>query len=334
MRATLALGDVEMERAVLGPADANLRALRESLGVSASVREGNLTVEGDDSAVRKTLEVARELVRLVENGLEPGVAEVRRLAGAARGEAPVGGGAARCSLRVFGPNRYVRPKSPGQAAYLAALESADIVFATGPAGTGKTYLAVAQACAELAAGRVGRIILARPAVEAGERLGFLPGDFREKVNPYLRPLYDALHDLLSPNQVARFLERGVIEVAPLAFMRGRTLNHAFVILDEAQNTTPKQMKMFLTRLGNHARAVINGDITQVDLPEGMRSGLAHAFEILRHVDGVAFVRLERRDIVRHPLVQRIVDAYDAHASAEKGRGTDEPSSEKGRGSHA
>jgi phosphate starvation-inducible PhoH-like protein len=204
----------------------------------------------------------------------------------------------------------VHAMTPGQEKYLAAIQKHDIVFAIGPAGSGKTYLAVASAIESLSRNEVNRIVLVRPAVEAGERLGFLPGDLAEKVNPYLRPLYDALHDMLNPHQVARYSERGVIEIAPLAFMRGRTLNNAFVILDEAQNTTPKQMKMFLTRLGRDARAVVTGDVTQVDLPDGDLSGLAHAREVLRDVDGVAFVKLERQDIVRHPLVQRIVDAYD------------------------
>ena len=204
----------------------------------------------------------------------------------------------------------VRAMTTGQEKYLGAIKKHDIVFAIGPAGSGKTYLAVASAIESLSRNQVNRIVLVRPAVEAGERLGFLPGDLAEKVNPYLRPLYDALHDMLNPNQVARYIERGVIEIAPLAFMRGRTLNNAFVILDEAQNTTPKQMKMFLTRLGRDARAVVTGDVTQVDLPDGDLSGLAHAQEVLRDVDGVEFVKLDRQDIVRHPLVQRIVDAYD------------------------
>jgi phosphate starvation-inducible PhoH-like protein len=310
MRESLTLGDVEMERSVLGPADANLRALREALGVSAAVREGSLTVEGEEAAVRRALEVARELVRLVESGLEPGVAEVRRLAGAARGEAGAGGGAARCSLRVFGPNRYVRPRSPGQARYLGALESADIVFATGPAGTGKTFLAVAQACAELAAGRVGRIILTRPAVEAGERLGFLPGDFREKVNPYLRPLHDALGEMIPERDLVRYFQAGTIEVVPLAYMRGRTLNSAYVILDEAQNTTPAQMLMFLTRLGADSRAAVVGDVTQTDLPPAEVSGMRQATALLQGIAGLAFVELNTDDVVRHRLVKDIVRAYE------------------------
>jgi phosphate starvation-inducible PhoH-like protein len=310
MREVLVLGDVEMERAVLGPADANLRALREAFGVSASVREGRLCVEGEESAVRRTLEVARELVRLVEGGLEPGVAEVERLVAAARGGAGAEGGTAKSALRVFGPSRYVRPRSPGQARYLAALESAEIVFATGPAGTGKTYLAVAQACSELAAGRAGRIVLARPAVEAGEKLGFLPGDFREKVNPYLRPLYDALGEMIPERDLLRYSQAGTIEVVPLAYMRGRTLNGAYVILDEAQNTTVAQMKMFLTRLGADSRAAVVGDVTQTDLPPGELPGMRHAMELLAGIEGLAFVELSVEDVVRHRLVKEIVRAYE------------------------
>ncbi len=321
MKETLILGDVEMERAVLGPADANLRELREALGVGASVREGRLSLEGEEGSVRRALEVARELVRLVEGGLEPGVAEVRRLVGAARGEsgAAAGGGRAGVGVRVFGPSRYVRPRSPGQGRYLAALETADIVFATGPAGTGKTYLAVAQACAELAAGRVGRIVLTRPAVEAGEKLGFLPGDFREKVNPYLRPLYDALGEMIPERDLLRYFEAGTIEVVPLAYMRGRTLNGAYVILDEAQNTTVSQMKMLLTRLGADSRGAVVGDVTQTDLPSGEVSGMRNAMELLVGIEGLAFVELTTEDVVRHRLVKEIVRAYE-EGKAGEGRG--------------
>jgi phosphate starvation-inducible PhoH-like protein len=218
-------------------------------------------------------------------------------------------------LEQFGPSR-VRAMTAGQREYIDSIRGSEVVFATGPAGSGKTYLAVAMAIEALSKRIVHRLILVRPAVEAGEHLGFLPGDLREKVNPYLRPLYDALNDMLMPEQVLRLTEKGVIEIAPLAFMRGRTLNNAFVILDEAQNTTAKQMKMFLTRLGRSSRTVVTGDVTQVDLPDGSPSGLAHAQRILKDVEGVSFVRLEKTDIVRHPLVQRIVDAYDA-AEAEK-----------------
>jgi phosphate starvation-inducible PhoH-like protein len=210
--------------------------------------------------------------------------------------------------------RRIMARSPGQAAYIKVLRENDLVFALGPAGTGKTYLAVAAAVDLLMSGRVERIILSRPAVEAGERLGFLPGDLRDKVDPYLRPIFDALNDMLPADQLARRLGTGEIEVAPIAFMRGRTLSHAFVVLDEAQNTTPVQMKMFLTRLGEASRMVVTGDPTQVDLPDGARSGLAEALETLAGVDGLATVRLTDKDVVRHELVARIVRAYEARES--------------------
>jgi len=213
--------------------------------------------------------------------------------------------------RSFG-RRTVQPKSPNQRRYLEAIEQHDMVFAVGPAGTGKTYLAVAMAISALLNKQVNRIILARPAVEAGERLGFLPGTLQEKIDPYLRPLYDALFDMLEPERVERYLEKNVIEIAPIAFMRGRTLNDSFVILDEAQNTTSEQMKMFVTRLGFSSKAVITGDVTQIDLPNARRSGLIEAEEILRGVNGLAFVYFDESDVVRHHLVQRIIRAYDEH----------------------
>ncbi len=205
----------------------------------------------------------------------------------------------------------VQPRSVNQKRYVEAIEQADMVFGIGPAGTGKTYLAVAMAASALMAKRVSRIILVRPAVEAGERLGFLPGTLQEKIDPYLRPLYDALYDLLDQERVDKMIERNVIELAPLAFMRGRTLNDAFIIMDEAQNTTSEQMKMFLTRLGNNAKAIITGDVTQIDLPNPRRSGLLEAMEILKGVDGIRFVQFEDGDVVRHHLVQRVIRAYDS-----------------------
>ncbi|HEX3351170.1 MAG TPA: PhoH family protein, partial [Acetobacteraceae bacterium] len=219
----------------------------------------------------------------------------------------------------------VGPRSTGQAVYMDMLARHEMVFGVGPAGTGKTYLAVAQAVAMLQNGKVDRIVLSRPAVEAGERLGFLPGDLKDKVDPYLRPLYDALHDMMPGEQVAKRMERGEIEVAPLAFMRGRTLAHAFVILDEAQNTTAVQMKMFLTRMGEGTRMVITGDLSQIDLPPGTRSGLRDALDTLEGVQGIGVCRFDKRDVVRHPLVARIVDAYEQRATAEK-----ETSARRGR----
>jgi len=233
--------------------------------------------------------------------------EGRRDSRDARPSVGGGGGAGRPVGR-----RQVSPKTVNQKKYLEAIETHDIVFGVGPAGTGKTYLAMAQAVSFLLAKKVTRIIMARPAVEAGERLGFLPGDLQEKVNPYLRPLYDALYDMLEVERVARLLERGIVEVAPIAFMRGRTLNDAFVILDEAQNTTSEQMKMFLTRLGFGSKAVITGDITQIDLPTGKASGLVEALRVVRSIDGIAQVYFDDKDVVRHTLVQQIVKAYEAH----------------------
>src|SRR5215469_12156287 len=219
--------------------------------------------------------------------------------------------------RSAGVKRMVNPRSLNQRRYVEAIERNDMTFGLGPAGTGKTYLAVAMAASALMAKRVSRIVLVRPAVEAGERLGFLPGSLQEKVDPYLRPLYDALYDLLEPERVDKMLERNVIEVAPLAFMRGRTLNDAFVIMDEAQNTTSEQMKMFLTRLGNNSRAVITGDITQIDLPNPRKSGLIEAMTVLNGVDGICFIHFESGDVVRHPLVQRVIQAYDNFGRAQQ-----------------
>jgi phosphate starvation-inducible protein PhoH and related proteins len=228
--------------------------------------------------------------------------------------------------------RRVAPKSANQRRYLDAIDQHDIVFGIGPAGTGKTYLAMAQAVAYLVAKKVSRIILARPAVEAGEKLGFLPGDLQEKVNPYLRPLYDALYEMLDTERVARYIERGTIEIAPIAFMRGRTLNDSFVILDEAQNTTSEQMKMFLTRLGFGSKAVITGDITQIDLPTGRMSGLIEAMRVVNAIDGIAFVHFDERDVVRHKLVQQIVKAYEAFTS-DNGKGA-RPAAGTGRAESA
>src|SRR5262245_3254469 len=227
--------------------------------------------------------------------------------------------------------RRVAPKTINQRRYLDAIEAQDIVFGIGPAGTGKTYLAMAQAVSFLVAKKVSRIILARPAVEAGEKLGFLPGDLQEKVNPYLRPLYDALYDMLDVERVARYIERGTIEIAPIAFMRGRTLNDSFVILDEAQNTTTEQMKMFLTRLGFGSKAVITGDITQIDLPTGRTSGLIEAIKVVGGIEGIAFVRFDERDVVRHKLVQQIVKAYDAFSNGRPHRDVPDTAGPAARG---
>ncbi|MCY3023644.1 MAG: PhoH family protein [Planctomycetota bacterium] len=310
MRKTIEIEDRETTRALLGAGDCHLRRVRETLGVEVAARGDLLHLSGDDGSVERCARAFLGMLRVIRKSQRLDEEDVQRILDSVTAGDDGESGDRRLERKGSGPHTSVHPLTPGQARYMEAMATHDVVFAIGPAGTGKTYLAVASALESLSADVVSRLVLVRPAVEAGERLGFLPGDVAEKVNPYLRPLYDALHDMLNAHQLARYVERGVVEIAPLAFMRGRTLNNAFVILDEAQNTTPKQMKMFLTRLGRDARAVITGDVTQVDLPAGDLSGLAHAWDILHGVDGVAFVTLEKQDIVRHPLVQRIVDAYD------------------------
>jgi len=297
---------LEEERAFLGTRDANRRRLQEVFGVGVSSRGGVLRITGEEpERVEAAARAAGELLRKIRRGDEPQSEEVlqtlnRFAAGAARRG---GASAPDASDRVIGP------KSEGQRRYLEAMDRSEIVFSIGPAGTGKTYLAVAKAVSMLQSGAVRKLVLARPAVEAGEKLGFLPGDYQAKVNPYLRPLYDALNDLLDFGRIKRYMERDVIEIVPLAYMRGRTLGSAFIILDEAQNTTSRQMLMFLTRMGEGSRIVITGDVTQIDLPEREVSGLVDAGRVLEGIAGVEFVTLTRADIVRHPLVQEIVDAY-------------------------
>jgi phosphate starvation-inducible PhoH-like protein len=303
---------------LFGTRDENLHILEEGLNVSIDLRSDSVLIEGAPRDVSRAQQVFADYDYLQRSGFsfsngdlgamlrvlasDP-AATLRSLAEAGR-------------QRALG-KRTVQPKSLNQRRYLEAIEQHDMVFGIGPAGTGKTYLAVAMAISALLAKSVKRIILARPAVEAGERLGFLPGTLQEKVDPYLRPLYDALYDMLDPEKVDRFLEKNVIEIAPIAFMRGRTLNDSFVILDEAQNTTAEQMKMFVTRLGFNSKAVITGDITQIDLPSARRSGLLQAIDILKQVEGLAFVYFDESDVVRHHLVQRIIRAYDDHKAREE-----------------
>jgi phosphate starvation-inducible PhoH-like protein len=273
-------------------------------------------LEGDSGDVGRAERVLDQLAGLIRSGYKLGKGDVRTAAQlmAQDDQVELAEYFLRGLSRPSG-KRQVLPKSVNQRRYLDAIEKHDIVFGIGPAGTGKTYLAMAQAVSSLLAKRISRIILARPAVEAGEKLGFLPGDLQEKVNPYLRPLYDALYDMIDLERVERMLERGTIEVAPIAFMRGRTLNDAFVILDEAQNTTSEQMKMFLTRLGFGSKAVITGDITQIDLPTGRTSGLVEAMKIVGSIEGIAFVHFDERDVVRHQLVQQIVKAYESYGGS-------------------
>jgi phosphate starvation-inducible protein PhoH and related proteins len=298
---------------LFGTRDENVRLLEDGLNIAIDLRSDSINLEGSARDVARAEQVFADYDHLQRSGhtfnngdlgsmlrvvLADPKATLRGLAEAGR-------------QRAFG-KRTVQPKSVNQRRYIEAIENHDMVFGIGPAGTGKTYLAVAMAISALQSKRVNRIILARPAVEAGERLGFLPGTLQDKIDPYLRPLYDALYDLLEPEKVDRYLEKNVIEIAPIAFMRGRTLNDSFVILDEAQNTTSEQMKMFVTRLGFNSKAVITGDVTQIDLPNAKRSGLLEAAEVLKNVEGLTFAYFDDTDVVRHLLVQRIIRAYDEH----------------------
>ena len=318
---SLAFDDPRLANALFGPQNAHLRALSERSGVRIGSVGSSVTLEGDHKAVKLLENLLHQLYDLLKDGQtlhprdighahdmlmrQPGV-KLRSIF--------------RDAVFVVSPRRTITPKTLNQREYVAALREKDMVFAVGPAGTGKTYLAVAVALSLLLAKRVKRIILTRPAVEAGERLGFLPGDLAQKINPYLRPLYDALHDMLDFERVTELLETGVIEVAPLAFMRGRTLNDAFVILDEAQNTTPEQMKMFLTRLGFGSKAAITGDTTQIDLPAvgrdtAPRSGLIEALSVLKGIPAIGMLHFNEEDVIRHPLVAQIVTAYEQHQAA-------------------
>ena len=310
MQETLSVpNDVAAELASIG--DGVLDHLREQLRVAIHLRGNQLTIEGEDERVGKVRTVIDELVDLVEGGHEIGPSTVDAVLGALGEGEDVRGVFDDVVWRHRGKN--IAPKTVTQKRYVDAIRNHTVTFSIGPAGTGKTYLAMALAVAALQERLVNRIILTRPAVEAGERLGFLPGDMLAKVDPYLRPLYDALYDMLEADRLASYMERGIVEVAPLAFMRGRTLNDSFIILDEAQNTSPEQMQMFLTRLGFGSRVVVTGDITQIDLPREQASGLIHVQDILGSIEGIAFIQFSHRDVVRHKLVQRIVEAYKSHA---------------------
>lgn len=294
-----------------GERNANLKLIEEALQAKLNLRGDRITLTGEESEVKLAQRLLEELYGLLREGYPLYPSDVNHAIQILSGNFK-----ARLrdifldSVYVTSKKRVITPKSLAQKEYIDAIRTYDIVFGIGPAGTGKTYLAMATAVAALNAGEITRVILVRPAVEAGEKLGFLPGDLVEKVNPYVRPLYDALHDMIDFEQTSTLLQRGVIEVAPLAFMRGRTLNDCFVILDEAQNTTPEQMKMFLTRLGISSKAVITGDITQIDLPNGTRSGLIETVEILTDVEGLKFVYFTDKDVIRHRLVQDIIKAYE------------------------
>lgn len=311
----------EGARALFGIHDENLKSIEKALGVQIVSRGDELLVEGDPAQVQKLENIFQQFSELVEGGYQISAGDLRVALRLLRQDPNV-------SLKdffvhaVLQPSRSKRvmPRSLHQLSYIKAIEASDIVLGIGPAGTGKTYLAVAMAVAAFHQKKVNRIILARPAVEAGEKLGFLPGDLQEKINPYLRPLYDALYDMMEPEKVVQLIERGSIEIAPIAFMRGRTLNDSFVIMDEAQNTTTEQMKMFLTRIGFGSKAVVTGDITQIDLPPGKMSGLVEAIDLLSDISGIDFVYFDETDVVRHPLVQSIIRAYD-RARERKASGT-------------
>ena len=299
-----------------GELDGNLHALAAALAVKVTRRQARFRIEGPAAAARATLDLLLRLRVLAKRPVAPETLHLL-LAQAGAGPAPASEAP---TIQLHTRRHDLAARTPNQHLYLSRILAHDLSFGIGPAGTGKTYLAVACAVDALERHQVQRIVLTRPAVEAGERLGFLPGDLAQKVDPYLRPLFDALYDLMGFERVAKAQEKGLLEVAPLAFMRGRTLNHAFVILDEAQNTTPEQMKMFLTRIGYGSRAVVTGDISQVDLPRGATSGLVDAQQVLQGVEGLAFTRFTRADVVRHPLVGRIVEAYDNRSAATGGRG--------------
>jgi len=305
---------------LFGSYDENLKHLESLFNVRIRTQGHELLVDGDTPGPENVDRIVGQLSSLMREGYRLSNADVKTASDLVARDESV-------DLRehflkgvvTASGKKRVAPKTVNQRRYLEAIDAHDVVFGIGPAGTGKTYLAMAQAVSYLIAKKVSRIILARPAVEAGEKLGFLPGDLQEKVNPYLRPLYDALYDMLEVERVGRYIERGTIEIAPIAFMRGRTLNDSFVILDEAQNTTSEQMKMFLTRLGFGSKAVITGDVTQIDLPPGRVSGLIEAVKVVGSVEGIAFIRFDERDVVRHKLVQQIVKAYEAFSNGNGNR---------------
>ncbi|KAB2664903.1 MAG: PhoH family protein [Verrucomicrobia bacterium] len=316
---TLHFENARVAQQTFGGDDRNLRAVETELGVKVTVRDGMIRLEGPAVAVA----LAKRLFTVLAEHLKAGhAARPRDFAHALQAVKHDGDGTLESlfdqKLATATKKAAVFPKTLGQRKYVEAIREFDVTFGVGPAGTGKTYLAMAAAVNALKEGKVGRIILTRPAVEAGEALGFLPGDLYQKLDPYLRPLHDALHDMMAADEIQRNMERAVIEIAPLAYMRGRTLNQSFIVLDEAQNTTAEQMLMFLTRLGFGSKAVITGDPTQVDLPQHKRSGLLEAIRALHQVEGISIVQFEKRDVVRHPLVQRIVHAYERH------RGTQQP----------
>lgn len=314
MRVTIPTESPDEVRALLGINDGNARLFRRELNVAVILRKGELQLDGDEDNVATAQRVVEEVIARYRRTGHVDDQEVELLLGTAgKVEASV---ETFPSLLLDRSHRSVVPRTLGQQRYVQALSDKDVVFAIGPAGTGKTYLAVAMAVRMLRDGNVKKIVLTRPAIEAGEKLGYLPGTFEAKVNPYMRPLYDALYDLVDPVQIRKFAEGDVLEIAPLAYMRGRTLSDAFIILDEGQNTTPAQMKMFLTRMGERSRMVVTGDITQVDLPPSTKSGLVHVSQLLRGIGEIGFCHFDKSDIIRHPIVQKIVEAYELESDGD------------------
>ncbi len=304
---TLTLDSREEAVILFGPRDQFLRMVRDALGIKVVARGDTIQIEGSETAVEQGERVFQQLRSVLRKNTRLLAEDVRTVLSVIQGGDARGGPT---SLAVTDSGKYLRPRTDGQGRYVQALKTHDLVLCVGPAGTGKTYLAVGWAVTLLRSGQVKKIVLVRPAVEAGERLGFLPGDLVAKINPYLRPLFDALNDIMEPEQVRRYMENDIIEILPLAYMRGRTLNGACIILDEGQNATTAQMKMFLTRMGHNSKIVVTGDMTQVDLPRTVRSGLADAVHRLRNIDGISIVHLDQSDIVRNPLVSKIVEAYE------------------------
>lgn len=310
-----AFSDINLARQLFGGHNKNLLRIADSLAITINARGNTAYISGDSVSAELAENILRQLYGLIKEGLPIYPRDIDHAVKTLSSDDKVKlKDIFMDTVYVTSTKRAITPKNPAQKKYIDAIRNNDIVFGVGPAGTGKTYLAMAMAVAALTTGNVNKIILTRPAVEAGESLGFLPGDLADKVDPYLRPLYDALHDMLPFEKVSSLMEQGVIEVAPLAFMRGRTLNNAFIILDEAQNTTKEQMKMFLTRMGFNSKAVITGDITQIDLPSDKRPGLVDAIDILEDVEGISFIRFSKDDVVRHRLVMKIISAYEKHGN--------------------
>jgi phosphate starvation-inducible PhoH-like protein len=322
VRTNLHFEDVEEAKALFGPHNDHLKAVERNLGVKVHTKGGGVVIEGDQFDVELAGRLLKELQRLLKRGYPIYTSDIDFAIRILSGDHSISlEDIFLDTIYISSQKKVVTPKSVKQKEYIDTMRTHDMVIGIGPAGTGKTYLAMAMALSFLMKKEVQRIVLTRPAVEAGEKLGFLPGDLYEKVNPYLRPLYDALHDMLDFDQASKLMERGIIEVAPLAFMRGRTLNDSFVILDEAQNTKPEQMKMFLTRMGFGSKVVITGDITQVDLPDGKLSGLIQIQDVLKKIQGIKFVYFSEKDVIRHPLVQDIIKAYEE--AEQQGRSTEQ-----------